>query len=486
MTTNGYSIDGRRFTLEAPLDEALPIGSYVQLDTRDGRSYLGQLLDVDIVRGVGVSASEPMSREIRGRGVLLSRLDGDGPGRATSADVFAAASVVEADPQVVSAHLGSWTQDASGIHLGELSTIDGVPAALSASGFGRHTFLCGQSGSGKTYTLGRILEQLLLETDIRIAVFDPNSDYVNVGALREREETGLDPAEYEELADRYMRVASQIKVYGGPDAPSALRARFGRLTPAQQATVLGVDPIADPEEFNAFIRTVEDIPGEDYTIDALIERLRQSFAEDERRLGMRIANLGIAGLSIWARGDTPSIRETLPDDWRALVFDLGSLPSDRERAIASAAALGHFWAQRAARQPLLLVIDEAHNICPQVPMDANQELATEHAIRIAGEGRKYGLYLILASQRPEKIHENVLSQCDNLLLMRMNSTTDIEHLKRTFSFAPPALIEQATGFRLGEGLAVGKIAPDPIRFATGRRYTREGGADVPADWARRR
>lgn len=275
-------------------------------------------------------------------------------------------------------------------------------------------------------------------------------------------------------------------IFGAPDAPNALRARFGRLTRAQQATVLGVDPIADTEGFNAFIRTVEGIEGQDYTIDALIESLQRSFAEDARRLGMRIANLGIAELSIWARHETPSIRETLTDDWRAVVLDLGSLPSERERAIASAAALGQFWSQRAERRPMLLVIDEAHNICPEVPTDANQALATEHAIRIAGEGRKYGLYLILASQRPEKIHQNVLSQCDNLLLMRTNSATDIEHLKRTFSSAPPALIEQATGFGLGEGLAVGRIAPDPIRFATGGRYTLEGGADVSAEWARRR
>lgn len=103
---------------------------------------------------------------------------------------------------MVSDHLASWTKDASGIQLGELSTVQGVPAALSASGFGRHTFLCGQSGSGKTYTLGRILEQLLLETDIQVAVFDPNSDYAGIRDLRARRD-GLGSAEHEDLVRRY-------------------------------------------------------------------------------------------------------------------------------------------------------------------------------------------------------------------------------------------------------------------------------------------
>jgi DNA helicase HerA-like ATPase len=53
-----------------------------------------------------------------------------------------------------------------------------VPATLDAGGFDRHTFLCGQSGSGKTYSLGLALERLLVETDLRLVILDPNSDYV--------------------------------------------------------------------------------------------------------------------------------------------------------------------------------------------------------------------------------------------------------------------------------------------------------------------
>jgi DNA helicase HerA-like ATPase len=71
-----------------------------------------------------------------------------------------------------------------------------------------------------------------------------------------------------------------------------------------------------------------------------------------------------------------------------------------------------------------IVIDEAHNVCPAEPRDQLTALATADAIRIAGEGRKFSLYLIVVTQRPQKVDENVLSQCDNLVLMRMNSLAD--------------------------------------------------------------
>ena len=61
----------------------------------------------------------------------------------------------------------------------------GVPAALDAGGFNRHTFMCGQSGSGKTYSLGLVLEQLLVSTSLRMVILDPNSDYVRLAEVRD-------------------------------------------------------------------------------------------------------------------------------------------------------------------------------------------------------------------------------------------------------------------------------------------------------------
>jgi len=132
---------------------------------------------------------------------------------------------------------------------------------------------------------------------------------------------------------------------------------------------------------------------------------------------------------------------------------------------------------------VLIVIDEAHNVCPAAPADPLTALATEYAVRIAAEGRKFGLYLLTATQRPQKVHPNVVSQCDNLILMRMNSTADLGYLRDVFSFVPDTLLALARDFTLGQALVAGKLSSHPALVKMGPRLAEEGGADVPATWA---
>ena len=122
-------------------------------------------------------------------------------------------------------------------------------------------------------------------------------------------------------------------------------------------------------------------------------------------------------------------------------------------------------------------------MCPSEPGDPVTAIATEHAIRIAAEGRKFGLYLLVSTQRPQKVHEQVLSQCDNLVLMRMNSRSDLAYVGELFSFVPAALVATATDVDQGGALVAGKIASHPALIRFGSRITEEGGSDVPADWA---
>lgn len=146
--------------------------------------------------------------------------------------------------------------------------------------------------------------------------------------------------------------------------------------------------------------------------------------------------------------------------------------------------LGALWQRRERRQPVLIVIDEAHNVCPTRRDDLLVALATGHTVRIAAEGGKYGLYLLVSTQRPQKVHENVISQCDNLVLMRLNSVADAAFAQAVFSFVPAGLVERATTFQLGEALIAGKIPPNPALIRFGARIAEEGGADVPTTWAR--
>jgi uncharacterized protein len=276
-------------------------------------------------------------------------------------------------------------------------------------------------------------------------------------------------------AERFASVAGSVAVRSGATGPEPIRVRFRDLSSAQQAALLRLDPLADREEYAELGALVED------------ERIRS--LEDLERvesdgLKLRARNLGIDRWDIWPGPEGSSLVAELEDDGgpRCIVVDLGSLGTREEQAVTAGAVLERLWRQRARRQPIAIVIDEAHNVCPAEPDDRMSALATEDAIRIAGEGRKFGLYLIVVTQRPQKVHENVLSQCDNLVLMRMNSTADLAHVARVFSFVPPGLIDRATTFRQGEALVAGKIASHPALIRFGARITEEGGADVAGWW----
>jgi len=206
-------------------------------------------------------------------------------------------------------------------------------------------------------------------------------------------------------------------------------------------------------------------------------------SEEARRIALRITNLGVADWDIWAESEQPLLAGKAREDWRAFVFDVGGFSNPAEKSLVALGILNYLWNQREERRPVLVVIDEAHNICPQEPADPIQAAATERAIQIAGEGRKFGIYLLLSTQRPQKLHANVLSQCDNLVLMRMNSASDLTHLAETFSFVPASLLERSSYFTQGETLIAGKIVPSPLFARFGGRISQEGGSDVPATWA---
>ena len=169
----------------------------------------------------------------------------------------------------------------------------------------------------------------------------------------------------------------------------------------------------------------------------IADRLLQAPDPERRALGARLRNLGVHRWPIWSTGDEGSIQDLVGAGGpRALVVDLGSLETPGEKAIAAESVLAALWRRRAERDPVLIVIDEAHNVCPREPADEVTALATERAAQIAAEGRKFGLYLLVSTQRPQRVNELVVSQCDNLVLMRMSSAADRAYLAETMSFAP--------------------------------------------------
>jgi uncharacterized protein len=458
-SSSAWSLDGSEFHYHGHLAGGLRLGGFVTLTTPDGER-LGQVLSQQVLEEDG-------ERLVTGRGQII------GPAPRLP---FEAAAVTAAPAAAVRDLLA---HTSAPLETGSLRAETEVPAVLDARGFNRHTFLCGQSGSGKTYSLGVLLEQLVLHTRLPLLVLDPNGDHVHLGRTR----ADVDPV----IAEAYAAAADGLRVLRATadDDSEPLRVRFTELGMPGTAAVLQLDPIGDRDEYNALLHVMLDDPTRTFgTVREALDAFHASGDPVLDAVRKRGENLGVDRMAAWA-GQT---RRTVDEIWaedrpRAIVADSSGFEDRRERLAIAVAVLQQLWARRKERRPLLLVVDEAHDVCPSEPADELQQLAVELFTRIAGEGRKYGIHLLLASQRPDKLPDNVLSQCDNLLLMRVNSGADRAALAERFGFAPPGLVELAGSFGLGEALLAGRFAPVPLLARTGARLTLEGGADVPTDWA---
>ncbi|WP_438854614.1 ATP-binding protein [Agromyces sp. M3QZ16-3] len=442
------SDDGRSFQITGPVD-GFVVGALVVVDDGE-RRQLGLVEQHDEVRG-----------HLRGRllGVIA---DGLLDTRATLP--FVAASVTAVDPASVDL---LHTATGAALEIGTDLTPPGGPARLLPHRFNRHTFWCGQSGSGKTYALGVVLEQLIAHTALPVVVFDPNSDFVRLGELN----PGAAGPTADALRERDIRVLR-------PNVPGAepLRARFVDMPMASKAAVLQLDPVVDREEYNALVHLRETLDTTD--LGAVLPTLRASDDPVHRELALRVENLGLMEWEVWAGGDgaATDVIDERPD---ATVLDLGGFSTPEQQLVVALALLDELWARREERRPVLLVIDEAHNLCsPQ--LDSPVAIAVrERLVQIAAEGRKFGLWLLLSTQRPSKVHPGIISQCDNLALMKMSSPVDLEGLATYFGYAPTGLIARSPWFRQGEALFAGGFVPAPTLLKMNARVTPEGGVDVP-------
>jgi DNA helicase HerA-like ATPase len=501
-----WSLNGRDVEFVLGFDSGVEVGGFVTVTVGSGTRLVMQVQDLRVSERTGMSVDVATSmlgiddsvvtnanvdvvvRTVRGTGLVLGRLDGDRLVRAPG-DGFDRGELDVSSDADVEAVLTGALGSSVGLHVGRMSRA-GVDAVMRASGFSRHTFLCGQSGSGKTYSLGVLLERVLLDTSLPMVIVDPNSDYVGLGRLRTRDQINasrsrpLSRAAYAELKARYESVAG-VRVAGrreGADLPLAIR--LSDLTLEEQALTFGLDATADAEEYAAYLEATRSIGSEHYGVDDVERTLLRRFDDASRRLAQRIGNLGVASWSVWARADEPSLVDLVVGT-RTLVLDTGSLADARERSVVALALLGRL-RRRPDRQPVSVVIDEAHNVCSPDATTPLERAVTDHTVWIAGEGRKFGIYLVLSTQRPQKVHRNVLSQCDNLLLMRVNSVADLDELAVVFSHVPKGMIAESRSFQLGEMLAAGPVSPTPMRLRMGERWTPEGGADLPTTWATRR
>lgn len=462
-----------------------------------------------------------------------------------------------------------------------------IPTHLLAS----HTAIIAQSGSGKSFFLGRLIEEILLQTSARCLIFDPNADFRRID---EAEGAGLwtnaryDPLKrkgklphensQQQFSSRWSLITKRIRTGDGTsgNAYEPLQIWWPSLSMAFLAEDL--DPMLQSDLYHChtFVQEFADVFELKYSAsqerkDFLEEAqglfvLARAFKHDEKlrhtlmrdfsaeqiikelsskgfptprpgfvfvdplvqvlrskielttstfiESGLDIANdvspeverfyfgkarlyqrAGILQTDVHGRAWTGSASKRLE------VIDLPSLPDTSTRLLAIDSILTSEWdqarrnwrraldndARQDSRTPTFIIVDEAHNLIPKDPRSKAQIALREQFRTIVAEGRKYGLFLIIVSQRPDKLDPMILSECENKVLMKLGSASVLKLTSKILGLddLPPKMLQKCLEFETGRALLVGSWCPDGPRiiYAAARR-TLEGGRNLrEAHWS---
>ena len=150
------------------------------------------------------------------------------------------------------------------------------------------------------------------------------------------------------------------------------------------------------------------------------------------------------------------------------VIDLSEVPGDVLPIVAGVFARliydVQFWMKEKARTPICLVCDEAHLYLPvREDSDAANKRALESFERIAKEGRKYGVALLVVSQRPSDVSRTILSQCNNFVALRSTNEQDRSAVKSVVPDSMAGIIDVLPLLDIGEALVLGDAVLLPSR-----------------------
>ena len=450
-----------------------------------------------------------------------------------------------------------------------------------------HTAILGQSGSGKSFAIARLLEELILRTRARIVILDPNGDFAHfyqaadssIWADDEFSEVfrTIDAATYPpnqkfdneaSFKSAWQNKLFQFLVPGRRNwspylentAPAAPLKLHWKWLDEERDFLLHVDPTLHPRIHQGIItcfRYINDNSEhypQGYSLEDC-EQVAESFqskrvalasypdaqsldTDDWMATALQFRQLRKKYYKLWFDGllkdqyTAPSdltnyiyngFRATPP--WQVCVTGLAGLDT-KHALLAANITLQQLWkgalsAWQRARQravagdtvapeihtedddveidtgdpsavsipmtavrytdtrvPTFVIIDEAHNFAPKDTLSELQSRVSDKIATIAAEGRKYGLFLILATQRPQKLRPGLLSECENGCLLRLQATAERESAGASLD-VPVEWVSRVKDFEAGQAIVTGRWAqgsPD-VRFAPARTTLGGGGLD---------
>lgn len=370
----------------------------------------------------------------------------------------------------------------------------------------RHLAILAMTGAGKSVTARRVIEQLATK-NYPIVIFDPHGDYTGLAELESLKhrakryyaqfpvfEQDADTVRsiVETLASPFSPTQSELFeefFYGAKnfisvieESPEELKVRTNWLSEYLQNRDIerfGIKPnlffLAD------FIQAVvragreEDQNAQEQIIewtgrDAL--RITKGYAKNMeympgrfRRAAKRIFTMEKIGQKV-ARTSDP-----LPLDLKELVkfqgisiVALAGYTGDFQAMIYSMVAEKIFEARVSdeLKLPVLFLLEEAHNFVPAQSFSPAERRSIEITKQIAQEGRKFGVGLILISQRPSRLDETTLSQCNSFIIMRMVNPADQNFVRRVIESLGEDEAKNLPNLDVGEALLSGQMINFPV------------------------
>ncbi|MBS7650884.1 MAG: ATP-binding protein [Candidatus Bathyarchaeia archaeon] len=376
------------------------------------------------------------------------------------------------------------------LYVGRLINRPDVPVYISASGFKRHLAIIAQTGAGKSYCAGVLIEELL-ENGATLIVIDPHADYVFLSRIQTPEGSLRHPlADYMTVfrnpssTGRYseseiqniqpFEVAFQDLDYYEICDIAGISEKFVRL---QEAIRIAV------EKLNSMKRR--------YTPQDLINELNNLSRSEDENIDSGVKRAAIAAsrrirLLLWLKifGAATTPLSLLLKPMHLSIIDLSGL-NDKTMDYVAYRILNDLYDLKTGRSeyvdlkdfryPIYIFLEEAHKFIPE----DGSTLTSEIINRIAAEGRKFGLFLTLITQRPSKVHPDTLSQCNSQIVMKLTNPEDQDAIRRSSERLSHQLVRDLPGLNVGEAVIVGEVTSTPVMVKVRQRKTLEGGSDIP-------
>ena len=365
-----------------------------------------------------------------------------------------------------------------GIELGRLISRPGVPVSVSVGGLRRHLAILAATGAGKSNTAAVLIEGLL-DKGATVVVLDPHADYVFLGQKPDGMPTG-----YSERVAVFRNPGSTGR-YSKDEILGEVRdftVRFSHLEPRDIHQILDL-PQRAVHVRQAVTDAVENLrvaTGGAYTSAQLAESLELMSSAEDRRVRMAAQSAAIRVrqrlVALPVFGDTTTTWRDLLRPWHVSIIDLSGVTGHAFDFIATRVLSQIYWAVSSGnfRYPVFLVVEEAHRLVP-----SDREAHSKRVINtVASEGRKFGIFLVLISQRPCKIDPDSLSMCQNQIILSMVNPQDQQAVRSAAERVSEDLLRDLPGLNVGEAVLVGEFTRVPVTVRVNRRSSKEGGADI--------